>query len=376
MSVCYLNPKSNIFVTLNHYPHKLNYKLKLNKMKKGSLLVCLSLFSLMAFSQNDVVQFLKGGEAGKADANKLFQAYMEPYAFALGDGLNNGWYSSAKTHSLFGFDFTVGVTGVQVPDDAKTFDINKLGLTNIVVKSGGNIAPTVAGESDSRPLLSVKNSPIEFNSPQGTGMDIVPVPLLQVGFGLLPHTDIIGRFVPEMKYDNNGDEMKIGFWGIGAKHNFMEWIPVLNKLPFDASLFGSYSEVNGQSELNSLAIPYIEFANDGKQLLKINTKTTKLGLVVSKKFSIITVFGGIGQSTSKSNIDLVGKYTIVTTFNVAGQEVTTRETLTDPVDVPFKTSNISLDAGLRVKITLLSLFASINKSEYTSLNVGLSLGFR
>ena len=343
-------------------------------MKKYFLLMCFGLFSLTAFSQTDVVEFLKGG---KADANKLFQAYLEPYAFALGDGLNNGWYNSAKTHSLFGFDLTLSVSAIQIPDESKTFDISKLGLVNMEVKNNVNIAPTVAGELVSRPLLSVKNSSIEFSSPNGTGLDMVPVPMAQVGFGLLPHTDVIGRYVPEMKYDNNGDEMKVGFWGLGVKHNFMEWIPVLKVLPFDASLFGSYSEVNAQSELNSLASSIIEFANDGNQLLKVNTKTTKFGLVVSKKFSILTVFGGIGQSTSKSNVDLIGKYTIVTKVNVNGQEITLRETLPeDPVAVPFETSNISLDAGVRLKLAFFSLFGSINHSEYTSYNAGLSLGFR
>jgi hypothetical protein len=56
---------------------------------------------MMAFSQTSVVEFLKGG---KADANKLIEAYLQPYAFALGDGLNNGWYNTAKTHHLLGFD--------------------------------------------------------------------------------------------------------------------------------------------------------------------------------------------------------------------------------------------------------------------------------
>jgi hypothetical protein len=342
-------------------------------MKKLILFICMGLFVQVALSQTNVVEFLNGG---KKDANTLFKAYLEPYAFALGDGLNNGWYNSAKTHKLFGFDLTVSLSAIQIPEESKTFDISKLSLENIVVKSGGNIAPTVAGDAVSRPLLSIKNSPIEFNSPNGTGLDIVPVPMVQVGFGLLPHTDLIGRYVPEMKYDNNGDEMKIGFWGVGAKHNFMEWIPFLKVLPFDASLFGSYSEVNAQSALNSFASSTIEFANDGNQLLKINTKTTKFGLVVSKKISILTVYGGIGQSTSKSNVDLLGKYTIVTKLNVAGQEITSRDTLTDPVALPFDTSNISLDAGIRIKIAVLSMFGSINRSQYTSYNVGLSLGAR
>jgi hypothetical protein len=121
-------------------------------MKKISLLMCLSLFSVMAFSQTNVVQFLKGGQA---DANKIFQAYLEPYAFALGDGLNNGWYSTAETHSLFGFDVTLGVSAIKIPDGSKTFDINALGLTRMEVKSGPSIAPTVSGNDSPGPLITV-----------------------------------------------------------------------------------------------------------------------------------------------------------------------------------------------------------------------------
>jgi len=354
-------------------------------MKKGSLLVCLSLFSMMAFSQNDVAQFLKGGQS---DANKLIQAYMEPYAFALGDGLNNGWYSTAKTHSLFGFDLSIGASFVQVPNDSKTFDLKSLNLTNMVVKGGVSIAPTVAGNNTPGPVIGVNDSKgreiVNFNSPQGTGMDIVPVPMVQIGFGLLPHTDLLARFVPDIKYNNNGDEMKIGLWGFGAKHNFMEWIPVLNKLPFDASLFGSYSEVNGESGLTFPTSDYssnpnirIENFNTEGQMLKLKTKTSKIGLVVSKTFTILTVFGAIGHSTSESNVDLLGIYPVVATADLGGGfEVTQKGALVDPIALEFKTSNINVEAGLRVKITLLSLFASISKSEYTAYNVGLSLGFR
>ena len=353
-------------------------------MKKGALLVCFYVLSLSAFSQNNVVEFLKGGQA---DANKIFQAYLQPYAFALGDGLNNGWYSTAETHHLFGFDLTIGVSAVQVPDGSKSFDINKLGLSRMEVESGPSISPTVAGDKTAGPLITVYdqngNSMLEFNSPQGTGQDLVPVPMVQLGFGLLPHTDLMGRFVPEMKYDNNGDEMKIGLWGIGVKHNFMEWIPVLNKLPFDASLFGSYSEVNGQSALSLTTADYssdpnidIEFVNKDDQMLKMKTKTSKFGLVVSKKFSILTVFGAVGKSTSKSNVDLLGTYPVVATAQGGGLEITEEGALKDPVALSFETSNMSMEAGLRIKLAIVSLFGSINKSEYTSYNVGLSLGLR
>lgn len=353
-------------------------------MKKGLLLICLSFLGMFAFSQTDVVEFLKGG---KSDANKLFQAYLEPYAFALGDGLNNGWYNSAETHQLFGFDLTVTVSAIQIPEQSKTFDISKIGLANMVVKSGGNLAPTVAGANVPGPRISVRDSQgnalVEFNSPSGAGLDMVPVPMAQVGFGLLPHTDVIGRYVPEMTYDNNGDEMKLGFWGAGVKHNFMEWIPVLKDLPFDASIFGSYSEVNAQSALSFNATDYgsdpnikVTFTPSSDQLLKVKTKTSKFGLVVSKKFSVLTVFGGIGQSKSQSNIDVIGKFPVVTKASAGGLEITNEAALVDPVALSFETSNISLDAGFRIKLAVLSLFGSINHSQYTSYNAGISLGAR
>lgn len=351
-------------------------------MKKLILLICTVFILQGAYSQTDVVEFLKGG---KNDAGALFQAYLEPYAFALGDGLNNGWYNSAETHKLFGFDLSVSVSAIQIPEQAKTFNINSLGLVNMTV-TGSGIAPTVAGLDQAGPLISVKdnqgNPLVEFNSPNGLGMDIVPVPMAQIGFGLLPHTDVIGRFVPEMKYDNSGDEMKIGFWGVGVKHNFKEWIPVLKSLPFDASLFGSFSEVNAQSALSFTPDDYgvnnvsVTFVNADDQFLKVKTKTSKFGLIVSKKIGVLTLFGGLGQSTSESTIDLVGKYPMVTKASGPGFEITEEGALIDPVAIQFKSQNISVDAGLRLKIAVISLFASVNKSEYTSYNVGLSLGAR
>lgn len=353
-------------------------------MKSLLLLLSLNMLFLLGNAQTNVVEFLK---AGKADANKFFQAYLEPYALALGDGLNNSWYNTAETHKLFGFDFAVSLSAIQIPRSATTFNINALGLTNTTVESGGNIAPTVAGMDQPGPKLVIKdnegNSLISFNSPSGTGLDLVPVPMAQLAFGLLPHTDVIGRFVPEMTYNNNGDNMKIGFWGLGAKHNFTKWFPVLKNLPFDASVFGSYSEVNAQSALSFTPQDYgsspdisVTFVNTGDQFLKIRTRTTKVGLIVSKKLGFLTLFGGIGQSTSESTIDLVGKYPVIAKASGPGYEITEEDALVDPIALYFKSNKMSMDAGLRLKLALFSIFGSINEAQYTSYNVGISLGFR
>lgn len=354
-------------------------------MKRLMLIVCCALLFQISNAQNSAIEFLK---AGKNDANALVQAYLNPYAMALGDGLNNGWYNSAATHKLFGFDLSISVSAIQIPSSATTFDLTQIGLSNHLTleNSSNKMAPTVAGPDQEGPRLvinDVNGKPIgSFTTPNGLGLDIVPVPMAQIGFGLLPHTDVIGRFVPEMKYDNSGDEMKIGFWGVGVKHNFKEWIPVLKSLPFDAAVFASYSAIDAQSEISFDPNDFndgnvkLTFPDNTSQKLTFDTKTTKYGLILSKKLGILTVFGGIGQSSSETSIDVLGKYVIETTFQSGGSTITTKDNLDDPIALNFESKNVCVDAGLRLKLAFLSLFGSINKAEYTSYNAGFSLGFR
>jgi len=137
-------------------------------MKKLILLICAGFLFQVSFSQSNVVEFLKGG---KADANALAKAYLNPYALALGDGLNNGWYNSAKTHKLFGLDFSISVSAIQIPKNATTFDLTTLGLTKLTLEDPSKpIAPTVAGEDVEGPRLLVKENGktiASFNTPPG-----------------------------------------------------------------------------------------------------------------------------------------------------------------------------------------------------------------
>lgn len=351
-------------------------------MKKLILLVCAGLFFQLAIAQNDIVKYLNGGTA---DATFLATKYLNPYAQALGDGLNNGWYNSAATHKLFGFDLSISVSAVQIPTSAKTFVINNSDLQELQVKTGSSVtAPTVANSSDIEgPELLVKASDkVTLNTPSGVGMDVFPVPVAQLTFGLLPHTDVIVRYVPEMTYDNEGDKAKLGTWGIGAKNNFKEWFPGLKILPFDLALFGSYSEINGKSDISFEPQDYnyqnvtITFNSVDNQSLELKTRTSKVGLVVSKKVGILTVFGSVGKSTSETSIDLLGKYPIVREIDSGELVIRDEDALVDPISLKFNSDRISMDAGLRLKLAFFSLFGSINKAEYTSYSAGVSLGFR
>ncbi|HBL77702.1 MAG: hypothetical protein A2W90_02665 [Bacteroidetes bacterium GWF2_42_66] len=337
----------------------------------------------ISFAQQRVVEFIK---AGAADANKLFQPYLEPYAFALGDGLNNGWYNSAETHKLFGFDLAVSVNAVQIPSSARTFDLSALDFTSLHVASGSSIAQTIAGEDIDGPTLIVTddqgNELASFKSPPGTGLDLVPIPMAQITFGVLPNTDLSVRYVPTVNFSIKDDDGKIGMIGAGIKHNFIKSIPGLKSLPLDAAVFIGYSKINTESGLTFTPQDYgsgitsVTFTNTDDQMLKISSSSLKYGLIVSKKLGPLTVFGSVSQNSSKSTVDLLGKYPVVTALSNGDLVISDEDALYDPIALKFDNSNISMDAGVRLKLAFFSLFGSVSKSEYTSFNAGVSLGFR
>jgi len=77
---------------------------------KNSFLKVLAISILILFSTNNYAQFTQLGPfmAGSADdAEKLFGAYISPYANGIGAGLSGGWYNTAKPHSTLGFDLTL-----------------------------------------------------------------------------------------------------------------------------------------------------------------------------------------------------------------------------------------------------------------------------
>lgn len=351
---------------------------------KRILILCVFLGSVQfLYAQTDVVEFIK---AGAADANKLFQPYLEPYAFALGDGLNNGWYNSADTHKFLGFDLAVSASAIQIPNSAKTFDLSAINFSSLTIASGGTIAPTIAGSDANGPTLIVSddqgNELASFKSPPGTGVDIVPVPMAQLTLGILPNTDLSVRYIPTVDIALDQDNMEIGMIGIGIKNNFMKTVTALKDLPFDAAFFAGYSKIDAESSLSFTPEDYgsgytsVTFVNADDQFLKISSSSLKFGLIVSKKLGPLTVFGSVSQNSSKSTVDLVGKYPVVTALSNGDLVISDEDALYDPIALEFNNSNLSMDAGIRLKLAFLSIFGSVSKSQYTSINAGISLGIR
>jgi len=363
-----------------------------NWMKKIVLLSIIVFSGHIASAQSDVTEFIK---AGSVDASKMIQGYLKPFAYSLGDGLNNGWYYTAETHDRFGFDFSMSITAVRIPESAKTFDLGKINLQNAYLDDPTNsIAQTVAGAEEWGPKINILDQNAtnpgdtlgSFHSPPGIDMDNVPIPMAQLSFGLLPHTDFMFRYVPNLHFNQQGDEeedVRVGLIGIGVKNSFRDWMPVLKNLPFDAAVFAAYSHIDASTGVDFQLEDYLVnksfgtpdgYQPDENQELDINTNTMKIGLIVSKKIAFITFFGGIGNSSSKTTVDLLGCYPVA--VEIEGNQITEVEEEVDPIKLNFESSRISLDAGLRMKLGFFNVFGSINKAEYTSLNAGVSLSVR
>ena len=77
------------------------------------------------------------------DASNFLTAYFSPLGESFGAGLNNGWYNTAKPHKLLGFDITLTLNTVSIPNDIQQFNPDELDHFNSTENS-----PTLLGAGD------------------------------------------------------------------------------------------------------------------------------------------------------------------------------------------------------------------------------------
>jgi hypothetical protein len=304
------------------------------------------------------------------DGRKLVTAYISPFMQSVSLGLNQGWYNTAKPHKIAGVDLTITANAMTIPQSELFFDVNKLGLDVIELDESSQdypLAPTIFGP-ENEPVFSYTDEQTglkeTFVGPGGIdlegslGKNWVPVPMAHLGFGLPKGTDVKLRFTPTI---NLGDEASLKILGIGVMHDIKQWIPGIKMLPFDLSGFVGYTKLKLESQFDPENKP------DQVGFFEINS-TTIQGLI-SKKFSVLTLYGGIGYNIAKSNLAMKGHYDI----NDNGQ-VDTNET--DPLDLKFAASGFRTTAGMRLKLAVFTLHADYTLQKYKCLTVGFGIAVR
>ncbi len=331
----------------------------MKKQTKALIAIFTMCLSTLSYSQDEITGFL---DLGHENASLLISSYLEPLGHSVGSNMNSGWYNTGQAHSLGRFDVRFGVPVTFVGQEQRYFVFYEDDYTGIkLVDPADTRAPTLFGSDKDGPEIYFEGTEDHpegsFNLPPGTGIDYFPLipPVLQVNVGLIRDTEVMFRYVPTIGYEG----FSIGLYGFGIKHGVDQYIPVVEKLPFDISLIGSYANMSTIFEID-----YNSSANsDNDQKLDISSTAYSASLVASKRLPFISVYGGVRYMYSNTRFLMLGDY------DVNGM------ILTDPADGDILGSQFGLNAGTRLKLGFLSFFVDATWAKYSSVTGGISLGF-
>jgi hypothetical protein len=357
---------------------------KLFSKRTGLTLSALVLFTSFSFSQFDNVDFLK---SAPTDGAKYLQAYISPWANAFGSGLNGGWYNTAKPHKLGGFDITAGFSLGMVPSSDGTFDLSTIGLSSAMTATGK--ASTISGPKTAGPAMSYKVNGVtlaSFNAAPGTNWKMIPVPTAQIGIGLPLGTEFKARFIPKISIQN-GD---VSLWGIGLVHSIMQYLPGNKLLPFDVSLFGGYTKLEGNAPLNlkpdltvaqAYTTPFNTATAFTNQNVNINVTALNVSAIASLNLPVITFYGGLGYCKTKTAMNFEGDFPtpvlVATPLPHAEYNNSGVKTGKDFPSMNIENfSGMRANIGFRIKLAVITIHADYTKAQYNVFSTGLGISFR
>jgi hypothetical protein len=339
-------------------------------MKKKSLLLLFSILSVSAFAQDDIDELLRGG---KADANKLVEGYISPFLKVFGYGLNQGWYNTAKNHKTLGVDLTVSVSAVYIPNSDLFYTVNNSQLTTVRLENTGTSAVSATGSGNVPTLFGPATAPIyrptsttggptfgvggSIDLKKDLGIQALPVPIANLGIGLPKGIDLKFRFVPQIDFGGG----KFNLFGVGVMHDIKQYIPGVKSLPFDLAAFVGYTKMK-----LSVSMDEANPANADQKGTFETSATTIQGLI-SKKVSVLTVYGGVGYNIANTKLGIKGAYD----FDENGS----KETI-DPVSVEASSSGPRVTAGMRLKLAVFTFHGDYTLQKYSALTVGFGIAVR
>ena len=318
------------------------------------------------------------------DASRLTENYMRPVMNGLMYNMNNGWYTTAKTHKKFGFDLTISLNASFVPTEAELFDFVPEDYRFISLPNGENTLSTVMSTDNSETTVDVR-VPIEgnnfkvgsFEMPGGITEELpinaVPAPMVQVGIGLPSKTDLKIRYIPELNFDDNVNSQ---LFGIGLQHDLMQYFGPLKKLPLNVSLLGAFTNMNVSYAIaDDNPSDNIGITN-GSAEFRMNTWTVQaLG---SLDFKIITLYAGLGYNNGQATIKMKGDYNL--TYSVEDQDGNVQgsisETISNPIDLNFNANGMRTTLGARLNIGFFKIFGDYTIQEYNTFSGGIAFSFR
>ncbi len=344
-------------------------------MIRSTLLVIILFFLAMPAQGQDLNETLS--QVGEAYA----RAYVSPLAEALGADLNTGLFHTAGVSKrVFGINVYFGIkaSAALLDNSHKSFNLVYQGNVPLDVELAGQTitmdvpatftvdnAPTIFGESqtgfatvsvDHDTTLSTLglNLPVSFDStltPRETigGLlqtSVAPFVVPQIGLGTVFGTDIMIRWLPQIKVTDVG---ALELFGFGVRHNLNQYIPAL---PLDLSIQAAWQRIRAEDDL-------------GAEVMDANTFAVNLAL--SKRIGVLTVYGGLQTERSDISFSYI--------FDVNDVDPTIDA---DPIDVDFTLSSVGKTRGifgLGLKLGPVVWNADVSVGQFTVVSAGFGFAF-
>lgn len=325
-------------------------------MKKFILFISILLLGFQSKSQ--VIE---------ADAVNFLEAYFSPIGESFGAGLNNGWYNTAKPHKLGGFDITLTINLVSVPNEIQHFDPNTIPNFSSLNNEIPVLSPTILGGDEGATITynNPNSSSLVFTMPdqEMLKINLIPVPMINAGIGLIKETEIDFRYFPNYNFDIGFvGKGSVGLWGIGAKHDLLQWIPVVgDAIPISLSVQAGHTQFN-------TSFSVVDPNSSLNQDVSLDINATTINLIASKKLLMITAYAGIGYNSSVTKFSSESSFNVGTSINPATMNV--------PLEIKFESQNeIRTNIGLRFNLAVIALQANHTFSKYpvTTIGAGISL---
>ncbi len=312
--------------------------------------------------------------SARDDAQTYLNHYMSPVMDGLMYNLNNGWYTTGKTHSKWGFDLTITASIAMIPDEDKSFVFNAAEYNYLTLNGTNNILPTVAGGETLATLTATKDGEsIDFDALNGLGEDwpkdffipvSVPTPMVQVGLGLPSKTDVKLRYVPNATYK----ELEYGLMGVGIQHDLTQHFKFLESIPtFHLSALAAFTN----TRLNYT--PTNSKVEGENQHLEMGINAYTLQLIGDINLKLVNFYLGLGITNGKTTLNALGTYK----FDFDGNNsYDTNEIIVDPLKMNFAINGVRTTAGMRLNLGPVKLFADYTLQKYPSVAAGLALSVR
>jgi len=296
--------------------------------------------------------------------------YINPIFNGFSADLNSAFYHSADLHDVLGFDVGVKVGLARITDEQKTYDFvtpSQLKYSGAILIAGTDYdadvpgAPTAVGAKDAKKYVKIKQSSIYYSAfhlahpnddvlfeiPNGFNLPAVPLMMPQLAIGLPFGLEVIGRYIPTV---SAGDAGKFNYMGFGLRYDIGQWLP---KVPLDLAVHFATQKLTFKSK-------------DDKDIF--SAKGTAFGVEASKRFFILTVYGGFQLESASFTLGKIdGNFT-----TPDGSETT----FTIPEQTFDGNNNSRATLGVRVLLAIVNIHAEYSFAKTPVLAAGVGISFR